>query len=222
MTATLTLLLLLQSAGPSGGVALSDVAIGDRSHQGMHLGGACSIDHGSGPCASVSPLAKREHAVLLGWSDLSPPALKFWDLLSGSSPNGEVSVLHSGEGCPVEGGKGRTSWRWGRENTRVDLEGLVPARFPLTENAAAGLGVRLGWHGVRGNPGALCGGLELTVRDGARAVTAPSPPLSVQRPEHEQPHGAPAWPLQPPALPGGAVSRCLVGSWGGGWIDHNH
>lgn len=54
--------------------------------------------------------------MLLGWSDLSPPALKFWDLLSGSSPNGEVSVLHSGEVCPVEGGKGRTSWRWEREH----------------------------------------------------------------------------------------------------------
>lgn len=35
--------------------------------------------------------------------------------------------------------------------------------------------------------------------------------LSTQRPQHEQPHGAAARPLPTPVLPGGAVSRCLVG-----------
>lgn len=39
----------------------------------------------------------------------------------------------------------------------------------------------------------------------------PSRFLSMQRPEHEQPHGAAAWPLPPPPLPGGAVSRCFMG-----------
>lgn len=42
-------------------------------------------------------------------------------------------------------------------------------------------------------------------------LTAPSRFVSTQRPEHEQPHGAAAWPLPPPALPGGAVSRGLRG-----------
>lgn len=46
----------------------------------------------------------------------------------------------------------------------------------------------------------------------ARGLTGSSRPrLSAQRPQHEQPHGAAARPLPTPALPGGAVSRCLVG-----------
>lgn len=36
----------------------------------------------------------------------------------------------------------------------------------------------------------------------------------MQRPEHEQPHGAAAWPFPSPALPGGAVSRCFLGLGG--------
>lgn len=45
-------------------------------------------------------------------------------------------------------------------------------------------------------------------------LIAPSHLLSAQRPEHEQPHGASAGPLPPPALPGGAVSRCFAGLGG--------